>query len=65
MPPTLEHHFTLRAVFAKDVVNVKQVLGGPQRIVVPLTTGFLRGSGLEAEVLPGSGDWFLVSCWNM
>lgn len=61
MPPTLEHHFTLHAIFAKEAVNVKQILGGPQRIIVPLTGGWLKGSGLEADILPGSGDWFLVS----
>lgn len=61
MAPTLEHYFTMRAYFDRpNMLPVGKVKGGPQRTVVPLNTGWLRGSGTNAELLPGSGDWFLV-----
>ena len=42
-------------------MNVGAVKDGPHRIIVPINKGFLEGSGLKADVLPGSGDWLLVN----
>ncbi|KAI5364068.1 hypothetical protein Slin14017_G060320 [Septoria linicola] len=62
MAPTLEHYFTMRAYFDRpNMLPVGKVKGGPQRTVVPLNTGWLRGNGTNAELLPGSGDWFLLN----
>ncbi|PPJ61279.1 hypothetical protein CBER1_09320 [Cercospora berteroae] len=66
MAPTLEHHFTVRAYFdGPNILNCGTVKGGPQRTVVPLNTGWLKGhgpsAGATAELLPGNGDWFLLN----
>jgi hypothetical protein len=62
MPPTLEHYFTMRAYFDREnMLPVGKIKGGPERTVVPLHTGWLRGRDTTAKLLPGSGDWFLVS----
>lgn len=44
----------------ENSVDLKAIKSGPYRIIVPITHGFLRGSGLEATLLPGGGDWILV-----
>lgn len=62
MPPTLELAFTLRALFSKDhMLDVKSVKGGPQRTIAPIVSGHMKGSGLEAEVIPAGGDWLLIN----
>jgi hypothetical protein len=62
MAPKLEQVFAMRGYMSKEnTVNLKEIKGGPVRIVVPITHGFIKGSGLEAEILPGGGDWILVS----
>lgn len=49
-----------------DILTIKDVLNGPQRLFIPVTGGFIKGAspgpaeGLEAEVLPGSSDGLLV-----
>lgn len=45
---------------AENSVNLNAIKSGPHRIIVPMNRGFLEGSGLKAQVLPGSGDWILV-----
>lgn len=61
MAPKLEQVFTLRAFIAKEgTLPLGSVKGGAHRLVVPVVGGFLSGSGLEAEILPSSGDWPLL-----
>lgn len=61
MPPRLEQVFTLRAFLGKDnTLPLGSVKGGAHRYVVPVTGGFVSGSGLEAEILPGGADWLLL-----
>ncbi|KAJ9494967.1 hypothetical protein LTR99_001298 [Exophiala xenobiotica] len=61
MAPKLEQVFAMRGYMSKEnTVNLKEIKGGPVRIVVPITHGFIKGSGLEAEILPGGGDWILL-----
>jgi hypothetical protein len=61
MAPKLEQVFTLRASLGKeDTLPLGSVKGGAHRIVVPVTGGFIKGSDLEAEILPGGGDWLLL-----
>lgn len=61
MAPKLEHCFTIRVYISKDAtVNIGAVKAGPSRVVVPVTHGFVEGSGLTATVLPGGADWILV-----
>lgn len=61
MAPKLEQVFTLRAFLGKkDTLPLGPVKGGAHRIVVPVTGGFIEGCGLDAEILPGGGDWLLL-----
>jgi hypothetical protein len=61
MPPKLEQVFTLRAFISKDdTLPLGSVKGGAQRTVVPVVGGFLSGSGLEAKIFHGGGDWSLL-----
>lgn len=61
MAPKLERFFTMRGYMSKEnTVDLKAIKGGASRIIVPITHGFIKGSGLEAEILPGGGDWILV-----
>ncbi|EME38168.1 hypothetical protein DOTSEDRAFT_57681 [Dothistroma septosporum NZE10] len=58
MPPTLSHAFTLRAYVSHEhAISVKTVKGGPQRMSIPIQSGYLHGSGIEAEIIPGGADW--------
>ena len=62
MAPKLEQVFAMRGYMSKEnTINLKAIKGGPVRVVVPITHGFIKGSGLDAEILPGGGDWILVS----
>jgi hypothetical protein len=61
MGPKLEHAFTMRGYMNKEnSLDLKTIKFGPQRIIVPITHGFIEGSGLKAEIVPGGGDWILV-----
>ncbi|QKX62844.1 uncharacterized protein TRUGW13939_10009 [Talaromyces rugulosus] len=61
MAPKLEHVFTMRGYMdAGNTVNLNAIKSGPHRIIVPINGGFVEGSGLKAQVLPGSGDWILT-----
>lgn len=61
MAPTLEPVFTMRGYMCKqNSHDLKAIWTGPERIIVPIISGFLKGpDGYEAEVLPGGGDWIL------
>jgi hypothetical protein len=58
--PTLEQHFTVRAYLGKETVQLKGIKSGPTRFIISITDGFVKGKGLEAEII-GGGDWLLVS----
>jgi len=60
MAPTLEQVFTIRAFLSKDILPVGPIKGGAQRMVVQITHGFLEGSGVKAEIVPGHSDWLLL-----
>jgi hypothetical protein len=62
MAPQLEKAFTARANIEKEsTVMVGPVSAGLVRVIARVKSGFIRGEGFEAEMLPGSGDWMLVS----
>jgi hypothetical protein len=61
MAPHLEKRFTMRGYTSKDsTCDLKAMRGGPSRLIVPVTGGFIKGHGVDAEVLRGGGDWPLV-----
>lgn len=61
MAPKLEEVFVLRASLGKEnTLPLGSVKGGAHRIVVPVTGGFIKGPGVEADILPGGGDWLLL-----
>jgi len=61
MAPKLEKTFTMRGYINKEnTLDLKAIKTGPQRIIVPIVSGFVKGSGLDAEILPGGADWILV-----
>lgn len=33
---------------------------GPHRHIAAITSGFIKGEGVEAEILPGGADWVMV-----
>ena len=58
MPPSLEHVLTFRAIFAKeDLLRLGSTKGGAQRLVAPVNGGFLKGEGIDAELVQGGSDW--------
>ncbi|KAK5144699.1 hypothetical protein LTR04_001494 [Oleoguttula sp. CCFEE 6159] len=60
MAPKLEHAFTMRGYISKEnSMDLGAMKQGPTRIIVPISHGFVRGSGLEATIAPGGGDWIL------
>jgi hypothetical protein len=61
MGPKLDERFRMRGYIAKnDICDLKAIHGGPSRLIIPVTGGFIKGHGVEAQVLPGGGDWPLV-----
>ncbi|KAI1612523.1 hypothetical protein EDD36DRAFT_239483 [Exophiala viscosa] len=61
MAPKLEKTFTMRGYINKEnTLDLKAIKTGPQRIIVPIVSGFVKGSGLDAEILPGGADWILL-----
>jgi hypothetical protein len=61
MTPKLEKRFTMRGYTAKNgTCDLKAMRSGPSRLIVPVTGGFIKGHGVDAEVLQGGGDWPLV-----
>lgn len=66
MPPKLEKVFTLRGYLdSAGTIDAGPLKGdnGPRQIVVPIPSGYLEGSGVRGELLPGSGDWQTVSVY--
>lgn len=62
MTPSLEHVFTMRMYTSPDkALVIPEAKGNNHRIVAFLTHGNIKGSGLEADLLPGGADWILVS----
>jgi hypothetical protein len=60
-PPNLEKHFTLRAYLSKDnIYDLQSIQNGPRRYIATVVGGFIKGEGLEAELLPGGADWMSV-----
>ncbi|KAK3046847.1 hypothetical protein LTR09_011688 [Extremus antarcticus] len=62
MPPTLHPVFTYRAFISKpDTLALGATKGGAHRICVPVTDGFLRGTGkaagIDFEIVQGGSDW--------
>ncbi|KAJ5279982.1 hypothetical protein N7478_005354 [Penicillium angulare] len=58
MAPKLELCFKFRGYISKqNTVNLGSVKSGATRVVIPITHGFIEGKGLNAQVLPGGGDW--------
>lgn len=64
MAPKLAPALTLRVYFAiSDVLSLHAVKGGPQRMILPVIRGFLRGvenKDIDAELVPGGADYLLV-----
>lgn len=61
MPPNLEHRFALRAYLSKDnICDLQAIRSGPRNYIAAITGGFLKGEGLDAELLPGGADWMSV-----
>lgn len=61
MAPKLEKYFTLRAYISKNnTTNMKATRNGNIRNFIPITHGYLEGSGLKAELIPGGGDAIMV-----
>ena len=66
MAPKLEHCFTMRADLSREhTLQLGAIKAGPQRIIAPVSHGFLKGSGVEAEILPGGSDWLLVGAQRL
>jgi hypothetical protein len=61
MAPKLEPAFTLRAFLSKeDLLALGSIRGGPHRYAIPVTHGFLEGSGIKAQLVQGGSDWLLL-----
>jgi len=57
MAPKLEKAFTLRAFLSEeDLLTFGAIEGGPHRYVVPVTHGYLEGSGIKAKLVQRSSD---------
>jgi hypothetical protein len=60
-PPKLEKHFTMRIYLSKENIHdLGAMRNGPHRHIAAITRGFIKGEGLEAEILPGGADWVSV-----
>lgn len=63
MASKLEKVFKLRGYLkSKGTIDIGPHKGehDPRHIVIPTPLGYLDGSGLRAELLPGFGDWQTV-----
>ncbi|KAF5667494.1 sterol regulatory element-binding ECM22 [Fusarium denticulatum] len=60
MTPSLQRVFTMRMYTSPDkALVIPEAKGNNHRIVAFLTHGHIKGSGLEADLLPGGADWIL------
>ncbi|KAJ5609626.1 hypothetical protein N7528_010193 [Penicillium herquei] len=61
MAPKLEPCFTLRGYIGNEhTIMLNGIKSGPTRGVTPITHGYIEGSGLKAEILPGGADYVLI-----
>lgn len=52
---------TIRIVLSReDTLHMGTVNGGAQRIICPITSGFLKGEGFDAVLVQGGSDWISV-----
>jgi len=59
--PKLEKHFTMRIYLSKEnIYDLGAMRNGPHRHIAAITRGFIKGEGVEAEILPGGADWVSV-----
>jgi hypothetical protein len=59
--PKLEKHFTMRIYLSEEnIYDLGAMRNGPHRHIAAITRGFIKGEGLEAEILPGGADWVSV-----
>ncbi|KAL5610533.1 hypothetical protein FOBRF1_006650 [Fusarium oxysporum] len=57
MTPNLEKCFTIRCYIGlQDMLDLKTVRNGNDRIIVPIIHGTVEGSGLKATITPGGSD---------
>lgn len=62
MAPNLEKCFTMRAYLGKsDTVTLETPDSPTKKVILPLESGWIQGSGLKAELMPGGSDWNTVS----
>ena len=58
MAPKLEQVFTMRAFLNKDdTLAIGPIHGGSQRMIAPIAGGFIEGSGIKMDFVPGGSDW--------
>lgn len=61
MAPQLDYVFTMRTYLSRENgFAIPKIKDGPSRVIVPITHGFIDGSGIKATIIPGGGDWILV-----
>ena len=66
MGPKLELCLTVRGyiVVGNEMIQINNVLNGPQRVFIPVLGGFIKGvgpaEGLDAQINPSSSDGLLV-----
>jgi hypothetical protein len=61
MAPTLEKHSTMRAYLSKDnIYDLQAIRSGSRRHIAAVVGGFIKGEGLEAELLPSGADWMSI-----
>ncbi|QDS75188.1 hypothetical protein FKW77_008591 [Venturia effusa] len=62
MAPKLEKCFTMRAYLGKhDTVTLNTPGDATTKVILPLEIGWVEGSGLKADLMPGGSDWNSVS----
>ena len=58
MAPKLEQVFTMRCFLNKnDTLAIGPIHGGSQRMIAPVISGFIEGSGIKMEFTSGGSDW--------
>ncbi|KAH9209193.1 hypothetical protein DL95DRAFT_394595 [Leptodontidium sp. 2 PMI_412] len=57
MTPRLEKCFTMCSyISVEDTLDLKTIRNGNRRTIVPITHGFITGSGLDATIIQGGSD---------
>ncbi|PVH72835.1 hypothetical protein DL98DRAFT_432472 [Cadophora sp. DSE1049] len=47
-------------ISTKDTLDLKTIKNGNNRIIIPITHGFIEGSGLDATIVQGGSDWITL-----